>query len=148
MVCKSCGSEVSPYITECPYCGHRLRKRAPDLKRDGDEITVQEGRRERRKRLKRERDERKRSEAPARGSGGGFRDRFDADGLPTATIAVLFVSAVVMVVERAVPWSIDEVGAIVGPVGSEWWRYVAAPFVYQDMGVLVVTAAALSLIHI
>src|SRR3712207_6963529 len=28
VVCKSCGSEVSPYITECPYCGTRLRKRA------------------------------------------------------------------------------------------------------------------------
>lgn len=34
MVCKSCGSEVSPYITECPYCGNRLRKRAPKLDRD------------------------------------------------------------------------------------------------------------------
>jgi membrane associated rhomboid family serine protease len=32
VVCKSCGSEVSSYITECPYCGNRLRKRAP--KRD------------------------------------------------------------------------------------------------------------------
>ena len=35
MICKSCGSEVSPYITECPYCGNRLRKRAPKLDRDG-----------------------------------------------------------------------------------------------------------------
>jgi len=34
VVCKSCGSEVSPYITECPYCGNRLRKRAPKLDRD------------------------------------------------------------------------------------------------------------------
>jgi len=33
VVCKSCGSEVSPYITECPYCGSRLRKRAPKLDR-------------------------------------------------------------------------------------------------------------------
>src|SRR5271167_418221 len=31
VVCKQCGSEVSPYITECPYCGHRLRRRAPKL---------------------------------------------------------------------------------------------------------------------
>src|SRR5271155_812872 len=31
VVCKQCGSEVSPYITECPYCGHRLRRRAPAL---------------------------------------------------------------------------------------------------------------------
>src|ERR687890_2594736 len=35
VVCKSCGSEVSPYITECPYCGTRLRKRAPKLDRGG-----------------------------------------------------------------------------------------------------------------
>src|SRR6476619_7484178 len=33
VVCKQCGSEVSPYITECPYCGHRLRRRAPKLPR-------------------------------------------------------------------------------------------------------------------
>ena len=36
VVCKQCGSEVSPYITECPYCGHRLRRRAPDLPREKD----------------------------------------------------------------------------------------------------------------
>src|SRR5438128_8021099 len=35
VVCRTCGSEVSPYITECPYCGNRLRKRAPKLSRDG-----------------------------------------------------------------------------------------------------------------
>ena len=35
VICKSCGSEVSPYITECPYCGTRLRKRAPKLERGG-----------------------------------------------------------------------------------------------------------------
>ena len=35
VVCKKCGSEVSPYITECPYCGTRLRKRAPKIERDG-----------------------------------------------------------------------------------------------------------------
>jgi len=35
VVCKNpdCGAEVSPYITECPYCGARLRKRAPKLDR-------------------------------------------------------------------------------------------------------------------
>lgn len=33
VVCKHCGSEVSPYITECPYCGSRLRRRAPKLPR-------------------------------------------------------------------------------------------------------------------
>ena len=33
VVCKNCGSEVSPYVTECPYCGQRVRKRAPKLDR-------------------------------------------------------------------------------------------------------------------
>src|SRR5688572_22159268 len=33
VVCKNCQAEVSPYITECPYCGHRLRKRAPKLEK-------------------------------------------------------------------------------------------------------------------
>ena len=36
VVCKNCGSEVSPYVTECPYCGQRVRKRAPKIDRSGD----------------------------------------------------------------------------------------------------------------
>ena len=44
VVCKNCGNEVSPYITECPYCGNRLRKRAPKIERDG---TVSEPRKAR-----------------------------------------------------------------------------------------------------
>src|SRR5215211_1348738 len=35
VVCKTCGSEVSAFVTECPYCGTRLRKRAPKLDRAG-----------------------------------------------------------------------------------------------------------------
>ena len=37
VVCKNCGSEVSPYVTECPYCGQRVRKRAPKIDRSGGE---------------------------------------------------------------------------------------------------------------
>src|SRR6058998_1252510 len=33
IVCKNCSSEVSPYVTECPYCGQRVRKRAPKIER-------------------------------------------------------------------------------------------------------------------
>src|SRR4051795_1248829 len=35
LVCKGCVPEVSPYITECPYCGTRIQKRAPKLDRGG-----------------------------------------------------------------------------------------------------------------
>ena len=48
VVCKNCGAEVSPYITECPYCGTRLRKRAPKIERDGR--VSDKGRRPRRSR--------------------------------------------------------------------------------------------------
>ncbi|HEX5711916.1 MAG TPA: zinc-ribbon domain-containing protein, partial [Solirubrobacterales bacterium] len=44
VICKNCGSEVSPYVTECPYCGTRLRKRAPKLERRGDALEPKPGR--------------------------------------------------------------------------------------------------------
>src|SRR5664279_3653131 len=43
VVCKHCGSEVSPYITECPYCGNRLRRRAPKLPREGESKRARRG---------------------------------------------------------------------------------------------------------
>jgi membrane associated rhomboid family serine protease len=49
VVCKNCGAEVSPYITECPYCGTRLRKRAPKIERDG---TISEPRPKRSRRVR------------------------------------------------------------------------------------------------
>ncbi len=45
VICKNCGSEVSPYVTECPYCGARLRKRAPKLERRGDALEAKLSRR-------------------------------------------------------------------------------------------------------
>ena len=44
VVCKNCSSEVSPYVTECPYCGQRVRKRAPKIERGRGE---QDGQRRR-----------------------------------------------------------------------------------------------------
>jgi membrane associated rhomboid family serine protease len=38
VVCKNCQAEVSPYITECPYCGTRLRKRAPKIDRPDEDL--------------------------------------------------------------------------------------------------------------
>ena len=92
VVCKSCGSEVSPYVTECPYCGTRLRKRAPKLERVGDEVRVREGRSDRRRRKAAERRARLAERAVA---------SQDLALRPMATIAVLAASAIVLVVERA-----------------------------------------------
>ena len=124
VVCRSCGSEVSPYVTECPYCGQRLRKRAPKLERgEGDEIRVHESRRDKRRRERRERVAERRAS-------------IELDARPLATVATLLAGAIMIVLGQAVPLTLDEAGAIVGPVGSEYWRYVTAPFVYADIGLL------------
>jgi membrane associated rhomboid family serine protease len=124
VVCKSCGSEVSPYVTECPYCGTRLRKRAPRLERRGDEITP----RERRRRLR----------APR-------LPRIAVAERPYVTIAAILGPAILLLVQRAADLFPSEVGAIVADVGSEWWRYLAAPFAYDDIGYLFVVAVAIAI---
>ena len=88
-------------MTECPYCGHRLRKRAPKLERgEGDEIRVHESRRDKRRRLRRER-------------ASGRRRSIDLDAKPVATIATLAIGAILIILGEAVPLSLDEVGALV-----------------------------------
>ena len=137
VVCKSCGSEVSPYVTECPYCGTRLRRRAPKLEREGDEIKVRETVRARRRRRAAER-------RAARGERGfGL-----ALGRPYATAAAILGPALLMVLIRADVLTELEAGAIVGPVDSEWWRYLAAPFVYDDMGYLFACGLAIAIFGI
>jgi len=129
VVCRSCGSEVSPYVTECPYCGHRLRKRAPRLEREGDEIKVHESRRDKRRRRRRER------AAERAAAALGTR--------PLATAGTLLIGGILLILGRAVPLTLSEVGAIVGPVGSDAWRYVTAPFAYDDLGALLVVGLAI-----
>ncbi len=123
VICKNCGEEVSPYVTECPYCGTRLRKRAPKLERVGDEVRLHEDRRTKRRRKAAER----RAERSV---------SVDFATKPMATIAILAASAVLLIVVRAAGLGLNEVGAIVGPVGDDWWRYLAAPFVYDNVGYL------------
>ena len=117
VVCRNCGSEVSPYVTECPYCGTRLRKRAPKLQREGDEIKVREGRRERRLRTRRRAPTRAASERASAAARG-------PRGPPGATALVLLVMAVVFVVYRASDLTVIELGAIVGARGR---RALALP---------------------
>lgn len=132
MVCKSCGSEVSPYVTECPYCGTRLRKRAPKLERVGDELTAKESKRQKRTR--------RRQEAAAERA-----SRVRVGERPWVTIAAIVLPAILLVVQTAAGLSPDDVGAIIGPVGSDWWRYLAAPWVYEDAGYLFVVGVALAI---
>ncbi len=136
VICKSCGSEVSPYVTECPYCGTRLRKRAPKLERVAGEVRVREDRRERRRRKAAER----------RGRLAERREAAEELTLrPLVTWAALIGPSVLMIVERASNLGVYDLGAIVGPVGDEWWRYFAAPFVYDDVGYLFACGLAIAI---
>ena len=134
VVCKSCGSEVSPYVTECPYCGTRLRKRAPKLERRGDELTPRETRRAKRRRR-----------AAERRAGARERTAFASDR-PYVTIAAILAPALLVLVQRASDLSLFQVGALTGlTVTDQWWNYLTAPFVYDDLGYLFVVGMAMAL---
>jgi membrane associated rhomboid family serine protease len=127
VVCKSCGSEVSPYITECPYCGTRLRKRAPKLDRGGVPKPPRQSRRPSLGRLRP-------GEIP------GIR----ADRRPYATILLVVASLVVSLGARAGAWSLIDLSLYQG-VKDELWRSVTTLFVYAGTGYEVVTLAAIFL---
>jgi membrane associated rhomboid family serine protease len=122
VVCKSCGSEVSPYVTECPYCGTRLRKRAPKLEKGG--IPRSEARR-RRPSLGRLRP----GEIP------GIRP----DRRPYATIVLVLAAVVVTLGGRVGAWSFDRLVLVEG--SHEAWRAVTTLFVYVSTAYEVVTLA-------
>ncbi len=130
VICKNCGSEVSPYVTECPYCGARLRKRAPKLERRGDGLEPKP-RRGPAKRLLR-------IKLPS----GAVSSR------PYATLAAILGSAALLLVEQAAGASLIEVGGLAVPLDGEWWRYLTAPFAYVDVGYLFVVAIALAIFGI
>jgi membrane associated rhomboid family serine protease len=126
VVCKSCGSEVSPYITECPYCGTRLRKRAPKLDRGG----TPKAPRRARPRL-----------APLRrGEIPGIRP----DRRPYATAALVVVSVVVTLLGRA-GWDRILDLVIAGPLDGDWWRPVTTLFVYGSTGYEIACLAAVAI---
>ena len=117
-------------MTECPYCGTRLRKRAPKLELRGDELTPRQSRRARRRAARAGRAER-------------FAER------PYAVIAAILIPAIALLVRVASP-DLDarDLGAIVGPVESDWWRYLAAPFIYPDLGYFFVASAGIAIFGI
>lgn len=132
VICKNCGSEVSPYVTECPYCGARLRKRAPKLERRGDGLEAKPKRRPRGSLFRAARRQRREAE-------GGRPER------PYATLAAILGSAVLVLVQAASGEPLTFVGGLVVPVDTEWWRVFTAPFAYDDVGYLFVVAVALAI---
>jgi membrane associated rhomboid family serine protease len=134
VICKNCGSEVSPYVTECPYCGARLRKRAPKLERRGDALEAKPRRGRRTLTIRRRR--RARASEPARPSRS------------YATLAAILGSAALLLVQKAGGSSLDAYGGLVVPIADEWWRLLTAPFAYTDVGYLFVVALALAIFGI
>lgn len=128
VVCKSCGSEVSPYITECPYCGSRLRKRAPKIDRDG---RVKESRR-------------RRTPAPSlprlrRGEIPGIR----AESRPYATFALLIAGIVGCLLWRTSAVHVGQIAIFEKP-GTHWWRLITSTFVYRNIGYAFITLGAIA----
>ena len=62
------------------------------------------------------------------------------------TLAAILGPAVLLVVQRAADLSLGTLGVIVAGVGStDWWQYLAAPYVYDDLGYLFVIGLAMAL---
>jgi membrane associated rhomboid family serine protease len=127
VVCKHCGAEVSPYITECPYCGQRLRKRAPKLSKEGEEVAVAKSRRRRRSRRRRS------GERPL---------AWIRNERPYASLALVVASVAIYLVERASSLTLYDLGAIAGPLDGDWWRLVAAQFTYENVGYMLAVGVA------
>jgi membrane associated rhomboid family serine protease len=127
VVCKKCNSEVSPYITECPYCGTRLRKRAPKLERGG--VRKEQKAPRRRPTLGRLRP----GEIP------GIR----ADRRPYATIALVLASALLTLGVKAHLW--DAHRLLLSDTTDEYYRTVTTLFLYNSTGYEIVALGAIFL---
>jgi membrane associated rhomboid family serine protease len=141
VVCKQCGSEVSPYITECPYCGHRLRRRAPKLPREHTPGRSPRGRRRwpvggrSPSALERSR--------PRRPRFFSATDRWVVTR-PYATIGVVAASAAVWVAIHARPLLLIEL-TIIGPPKGDWWTLLTSQFTYASGTYEFVTLVAIAI---
>jgi membrane associated rhomboid family serine protease len=133
VVCKSCGSEVSAFVTECPYCGTRLRKRAPKLDRAGAPPR-------RPRRLPRPRRDRPRLGRLRPGEIPGIR----YDARPVATVALVVAGVALAVAWQAGAVALRDV-ALFGPLEGEWWRALTAPFAYSNSGYLLCASVGIGL---
>lgn len=151
VVCNNCQSEVSPYITECPYCGHRVRQRAPKLNRDGRVIEPLPPLEPPKpdmpppRRLKSVRPEpprRSSRERPTR------TPRSSGSGRPWATIALVLASLLFTLLLPTRVIRFEDVVIFDGGIGREWWRVLTTSFVYFDPGYRVVALAAIAIFGI
>jgi len=119
VVCKNpdCGAEVSPYVTECPYCGRRLQKRAPKLDK-----ALQPARRPRR------------LPAPSLGRlRAGEIPGIRADSGPYTTGAIVLATCAIWIATRG--GYLDAANVVAQhPLGSRWWTVFTAPFTYFYSG--------------
>jgi membrane associated rhomboid family serine protease len=150
VVCKQCGSEVSPYITECPYCGSRLRSRAPKLPRV----------KSRDRGLRRLARSLTLGRAPSRtrtraGRSSRRLDSLRASSRPYATIILVALGCAGWLIVRAGYLNSLSDGlqglargeslsilfdryasflrlAIVGPLRGDWWKLLTSQFAYLD----------------
>ena len=121
VVCKNCASEVSPYVTECPYCGQRVRKRAPKIERGGDPVEP-----------KRAKPRRERTSLPRlkRGEIPGIA----ADRRPYATFALIGASILLMLAFVADEARFFEWTVLYEPLDGEYWRLVTTSFMHAQLG--------------
>jgi membrane associated rhomboid family serine protease len=130
VICKNCQAEVSPYITECPYCGSRLRKRAPKLDREG-----------------RVSERKRRAPSPSlprlrRGEIPGIR----AESRPYATIALVLAGFVGTLLWRAAALGSTHAIELWVRYGTHlWWRLLVAPFAYLNTGYAIIALGTIAL---
>lgn len=116
-----------------------MRRRAPKLERRGDELRARESLRSRRKRKLTEK-------RLARQIDGWSGPRALAAGdRPYVTIAAILGPALLLVVARAGGLTNLQIGLLERPAYTDAWRYLTAPFVYDNAGYLFAVGLALAI---
>lgn len=128
VVCKNCSSEVSPYVTECPYCGKRLRKRAPKIERPGDEPAPSQ----------------RRAKGRAPRVRVGELPGVAAGGRPVATILLVALSLAATIVWAA-GVTLHDLGAVIIDPADQAWRLLTTPFIHDNLGYQFVALFAVAL---
>ena len=115
VVCKNCNSQVSPYITECPYCGTRLRKRAPKIERSDREPAAK-----------------RRRKVPTPGLGPlrtGEIPGIRGAELRRPVMTIFLVAVGLLGWLAIIPLEDEGFRIVLNPL-DEWWQVLTAPFVH------------------